>query len=232
MSNERKKAVARFENRFFELDITNLNAKETDLLMAIISQLREEKTQTVKIPFSILRDLVDYRNCSEEEFSLLMARMREKLRLLELREDPVFGDWYPLFEKTRADREGKYLLFQLNTISIAIFMNLTRNFTQVPLESYVKIRGKYAKRICLYLLKFSGSGYWSISIENFRRVIGVPTAYTAKKINQKILEPAINELSELFEDLEVSCTYGGQRNRTVIGYEFRYRKHASERKAG
>jgi hypothetical protein len=54
----------------------------------------------------------------------------------------------------------------------------------------------------------------------------------AKKINQKILEPAINELSELFEDLEVSCTYGGQRNRTVIGYEFRYRKHASERKAG
>lgn len=227
---EERKAIARFENRFFELDITGLNAKETDLLMAIISQIRNDHTQTVRIPFSVLRDLVDYRNCTEKEFALFMGEMRKKLSLLELREDPVFGDWYPVFERTRADAEDKYLLFQLNTISLAIFMNLTKNFTQVPLESYVKISGKYAKRICLYLLKFSGTGYWSISLEEFRRVIGVPSSYDARKIKQKIIDPAIKELAPLFSGLEVVPTYGGERNRTVIGYEFRYLENAFYKK--
>ena len=220
----RKKPVVRFENKLFDVDITNLAEAQTNLFMTIISQINETEDLVVKISREELRNLSDYWNCTKAEFSAAMEAMREKLSLLYLKEDPVWGAWYPVFGKTEVDKDYKFLLFELNPLSVSLFRNLTKCYTQVPLRKFLKIRGVYAKRICLHLLKFKTTGYWTIGMEGFKNRIGVPKSYSSHKIKQKILDPSIKELSPLFPGLEVTPTYGGKRNRTIVGYEFRFEK--------
>ena len=48
------------------------------------------------------------------------------------------------------------------------------------------------------------TGYYVVNIEEFRELLNIPDYYQMGNIDQKVLKPAMKELNNYFEDLEIT----------------------------
>lgn len=90
-------------------------------------------------------------------------------------------------------------------------------------EELQKIRNKYAKRLYALLIQFKKTGYFCMSIEDFKNLMEVPQAYTLGQMNANVINRAKRELEKhnLFE------FYGepkgkGRRKISKIEISFKY----------
>ncbi|HEI2155207.1 TPA: replication initiation protein, partial [Staphylococcus aureus] len=51
---------------------------------------------------------------------------------------------------------------------------------------------------------YRSTGYYVVSIEDFRELLDIPEYYQMGNIDQKVLKPAMKELHNYFENLEVT----------------------------
>ncbi len=54
-------------------------------------------------------------------------------------------------------------------------------------------------------MQYRSTGYYQVNIEEFKEIMDVPKSYTQMgQIDQKVLKPAMKELNNYFEDLEIT----------------------------
>ncbi|EOA3510694.1 replication initiation protein, partial [Enterococcus faecalis] len=85
-----------------------------------------------------------------------------------------------------------------------IINGLTTEFSRFELSAFTSIRSTYAKTLFRLLMQYRSTGYYVVSIEDFRELLDIPEYYQMGNIDQKVLKPAMKELHNYFENLEVT----------------------------
>ena len=83
-----------------------------------------------------------------------------------------------------------------------IINRLEADFTQFELKQFTNIRSSYAKR-CSKAEAMAYSRKKEYPVDEFREMLQVPKSYRATDINQVVLKPIKEELSEYFVGLKV-----------------------------
>ncbi|EAR0142757.1 RepB family plasmid replication initiator protein [Salmonella enterica] len=112
------------------------------------------------------------------------------------------------------------------TFSDAIMPYLTQlkgQFTKVVVKNVSSLSSTYSIRIYELLQQFRSTGDRTISIEDFRAMLGLDGKYkTFKSLNQLLITPAIAELNEK-SDLAVTVETV-KKGRTVVALRFRFKE--------
>lgn len=213
------KKTVKYDNRF-NLPLLGFTAKEIDLLMCICAELKDQGCNEIDILFQDIADYL-YDGC------IPMKRLTNSLEKMCLhlaasisRSELVYEngkrriDIVSMFSKFSIDENTRMLTVALNPYFLDMFNNFTSKWTKFSLEEFIGLRLKYSKLLYRYLKeKRCLGGRYKVSLEELRTNLDIPAAYSAGQIEQKILKPALEELTGVFDRLRMERTYEITRQR-------------------
>ena len=183
-----------YKNEFNTVPLRNFNSVEMDLLMAIMSQMRDRGETRIAFSF-------------------------EELKIVR----------FVFITKYEIDKENQEILIQVNDEFAPLINQMTGSFTRFELEQFTQLKSSYSKTMYRLLKQFRLTGFVKFSIDEFRRLLDIPVSYRMCHIDQFVLKPIYNELSEIFEDLTIKKI---KKKRRVIALEFRFKHEDDLKKHG
>ena len=111
-------------------------------------------------------------------------------------EDNVF-EAMPLFRKfsvkldeqivtVRVSEEMEYILNKLNID--------TGNWTQFEFFEFATLKSVYSKTVYRFLKQYRKTGFWKVSLEDFKSLLSIPESYQASNIDNRVLNQVMKEL--------------------------------------
>ncbi len=206
MKNNNKSLETRLDNRLSNFGIRNLNVIEQNLWWSIVRLIKDKGTN--KLHFS--RDDIEFistyvfLNKSSQDFVKDMKSMGHKIVSINTelydteRKKWIIFSLFPVFE---VDEYG--LDIQVSEYFNTWFNDIQKNFTRIDLSVLIGLKSSYSKELYRFLMRWKNlrkdniyPGFWSVDINEFRRLLCIPVSYTRSDLERKILEPAKNELTK------------------------------------
>ena len=78
-----------------------------------------------------------------------------------------------------------------------------------------------------WMKQFKKTGWWRVSVEDFRILLDIPKSYVTSDINKRVLAPIEKELPQYFKGLKIHKIKSKQRGNKVIAYEFTFQKQVT-----
>lgn len=218
------KQIVLYDNVVNSVALKNFNAIDLDLLMAILSKLKNESNAEITVSFSELKNLVNYKQ-KKKSIGIAFDSMYDKLLDLKAKirlENKIIG--FVLFEKYEIDFEKKEITVIVQKDALPLFNDLTSKFTSFELRKLVNLKSVYAKSMFRILNQFKYTGFFKVGKMELLELLGAPQSYAKKSenIRAKILKPILNELRHDFKDLKITEVRSRAQGRPIVGYEFRF----------
>ena len=206
-------------------------AEEQNFFFAIITQVRDKGTQTVKFNKNDLADIANYSLEHNKRLHTTMTELKKKvgeINYTETTRDEVTKlnreDTYYLFERFSFewtdDHSHMAAEIQVSDHFQYVVNKLEAEFTQFELKQFTSIRSTYAKEMFKKLKQWRTIGKKEYSIQEFRDMLQVPKSYRATDINTVILKPILEELSNYFQNLKVTPLKARSKGAPIIAYCF------------
>lgn len=220
-----------YKNEFNTVPLRNFNSVEMDLLMAIMSQMRDRGETRIAFSFEELKVLSKYnKETAIQSFIDDLKSTYNKLIQLNVSfEDSHKFVSFVFFTKYEIDKDNQEILIQVNEEFAPLINQMTGSFTRFELEQFTQLRSSYSKTMYRLLKQFRLTGFAKFSIDEFRRLLDIPVSYKMCEIDRRVLKPICNELSEFFEDLTVKKI---KKKRRVVALEFRFKHEDDLKKHG
>lgn len=233
-----KTEIVTYHNDFNKVTLPAFSAQEQNILMGILNQLKDLGTDTLVTLYP--KDLKKFVNSeySNKEFANLIYDLENHFFKADFTiikeypdEDIISRERTHLFRKftTNIDKKTGNLinLTILVEEEFAYMLNhLVTNFTSFELQEFLALKSKYSKTLYRILKQFKTTGkcvIYSKEWKTFSEVMNIPEKFSMSRIDIKILNPAIIELSPIFKGLHFEkIKEKGSRGRggTVVGIEF------------
>ena len=224
------KEVTRYKNEMNTLSIGKWTAEEMNFLFAILTQVRDEGCKELKFDTYDLREYVEFDRTQPQRWNKTMIAVTKKISQLVYfnMEDNVF-EAMPLFRKfsvkldeqivtVRVSEEMEYILNKLNID--------TGNWTQFEFFEFATLKSVYSKTVYRFLKQYRKTGFWKVSLEDFKSLLSIPESYQASNIDNRVLKPVMKELPSIFKGLKVHKIKSRRRGNQLLGYEFTFQKKA------
>lgn len=218
--------IVKYENYMNSLRFRGFTAVDFNFLMMLCSKMRDKHTNTLEFTFSDLKHITGYpTKNSSKRFVRDILRMNDKLMSMKCilkKDDEIFQ--FVLFPTFSLNEKKETLTVSVNEKFMFILNDITKNFTKFELEQFLKIESKHSKNLYRLLKQYRITGILEISLNDFREKMDCPESYSNKYVMDKIIKPAVHELTEkhCFEDLTCTPKYAARRGRPVIGYTFEF----------
>lgn len=212
--------IVKYHNNFNSVALKNFNGVEIDLLMAICSKLKNEDINEIKLEFSDLRRMINFKHRGESRFIQNLEQMYKKLLNLSIRmetDDRIIN--FVLFTKYEILKKEKVIMIKINEEFKFLLNNLVNSFTRFELNEFISLKSNYSKEIYRRLKQFKNTGIWKVKIDTFRELLNIPPKYRMSEIDKKVLKIATEELSEFFEDFKILKVKKGKK---IDLLEFRF----------
>lgn len=196
--------IVKYHNNFNSVALKNFNGVEIDLLMAICSKLKNEDINEIKLEFSDLRRMVNYKHRGELRFIQNLEQMYKKLLNLSIRietEDKITN--FILFTKYEILKKQKIIIIKINEEFKFLLNKLINNFTRFELNEFISLKSNYSKEIYRRLKQFKNTGIWKIKMNNFRELLNIPEKYRMSEIDKKVLKISMEELNKYFNNFKI-----------------------------
>ncbi|MGL5803800.1 MAG: replication initiation protein, partial [Cetobacterium sp.] len=108
---------------------------------------------------------------------------------------------FSLFGDILTDSNRKIIEIPINPRFRYLINNIMDNFTVIDLKQLVSLKGNYAKVLYRLLKQFEATKLYTVKLEDFRDLMGVPNTYAMFTIRQKVLKPCMEQLGQYFEGL-------------------------------
>lgn len=200
--------AVKYHNDVNSVSLEKFTPKELDILMAIMSRMRNHGEDEITFNFDQLKKLVRWqRKQNIETFALALDRTYKKLIQCNIR----LGDsreWirFVLFTRYKISLEKQTISIKVNAEFRFVLNELSSNFTRFELEEFTGLRSSYAKEFYRRMKQFRSTGFWRVSVEEFRRMMDIPVTYQNKHLDAKIFAPIMAELGEKYH-LEIKKIY-------------------------
>lgn len=243
--------VVKYHNDLNKIKIPLLSEQEHNFFMLILTLVKENlinkenDNSIITIYFEDLKRFLG-KNVTKDEFGELIEAFRNKIFKADftmlIKDGNLIGEITThLFEYFSVWKESNELEvngfnspgrldLKITPHFLYLIDELNANFTYFELNEFLKIKGKYSKVLYRLLKQFRGTGKmlnFSKDWDNFCELMQIPSEYTQSKIDEKILLPAIKELTSrgkpIFKDLTFKKIKDKSRRGQggkVIGIEF------------
>lgn len=212
--------IVKYNNDLNSFSLGSLSKLELNLFLTICSEAVDRNTDEIEVSLSELKEKANIKRLSYEKFVVFIQKTMNNIASLGIKtysqeNDGEFTIFYPLKNVKVSPKQNK-MVFKINDDYIYLFNELAKNFTEFELLEYLSIKSKYSKE-CYRRLKQFSTGWWKVSIENFRMLLGIPDSYVMTNINTNVLKPITEDLSGLFETFEIEKVYEkGKRGRPEV----------------
>lgn len=232
--------IVKYRNELNKVALRNFKSKELDLFIAIISRMRNMEDDVI-FSFDYLKNLIQYETSNSIEiFHKELKSMYNKLiRCIYGWEDEDQIVRFVLFTEYTIDKKNKIVKIGINKKYSWVLNAITEGlFTRFELEEFIKLKSSYTKEFYRRMKQFKSTGFWSTSLDEFRRLMDIPVSYRMCDIDLKVLKPIQKELKEKY-GLKIQKTYNkkGRGRPAVSGFIFtflkeedKYKKEIKEKK--
>ncbi|CRF40976.1 replication initiation protein [Helicobacter ailurogastricus] len=231
-------------NNIYKVSLGSLTALENNLLYSICDKVKNKKDIIVHFTAKDLRQIAGLKTFSGAKLTALAKSLSKKLIaahfevLIPVGEDLVSSEYIGLFSRFsvvhhKSNGEFEHLTVQVGQHFTHLLNALTKDFTIFKLNTFVKLKSKYAKTLFRLLERFRNTSY-EITFTNivyknnwagFCEFMGIPKSYKIADIESGILAPACKELGYTKNEIDVLLgqgkTYEDLRDRpyNTIFYE-------------
>lgn len=253
--NPETKEIVKYNNVLTDLALRKFNAVDLDIFMTLCSVCKERGVNDIVIPLSQLKTYSHYTKSNrmtqtEEEkiaeqknlpispksfIGALKQTNRKILGLnleLDNNETPGVYIQFNLFQTFIIDEKRGTLTVKVNEDFAYILNELSSDFTKFDLAEFVALKSFYAKETYRQLKRYKDTGLWWVSSEDFRKILCIPDGYSQSDIDGRVLAPVVNELTPLFENLDIQKQYSmkGLRGRpSVSAYKFLWKPSVKQK---
>ncbi|RTJ76761.1 replication initiation protein [Campylobacter jejuni] len=242
--------IVKYNNDFNLLPMPELKAIQMDMFMAIISLTKDKKENTpflkkffnpdkrkIIIPQKKFIELCRL-NDSKMDYKEIFFAIDDCLKklcnfLISYQKDERTIYNFVCFEEASIIADEVHITLQSRFYDMII--NKKFGFTAFELAEFAELSGKYTKTLYRLLKQFRTTGKARFEWEEFCRIMKIPENYRQIDIDQRILKPAIKELSKernLFDQIRVPFknlaykkekTAGRGRGGKVSGISFTFK---------
>jgi len=177
----------------------------------------------IRLKFEELKNLSQYSDTHKQRFINDLQNVYKKMLQLTYREVTTKRiDYFVLFTGFSIDIENEFVEVRTNPDLEHILNKISSNFTKFELEEFTELRSSYSKTAFRLLKQFRQTGFWKVSLENFRELLDIPKSYKIDKITTKVLQPIEKELSPIFKNLQIK-KITAQKSRKIEYLEFKFK---------
>ncbi|EHY1167177.1 replication initiation protein [Campylobacter jejuni] len=242
--------IVKYNNDFNLLPMPELKAIQMDMFMAIISLTKDKKENTpflkkffnpdkrkIIIPQKKFIELCRL-NDSKMDYKEIFFAIDDCLKklcnfLISYQKDERTIYNFVCFEEANIIADEVHITLQSRFYDMII--NKKFGFTAFELAEFAELSGKYTKTLYRLLKQYRTIGKAYFEWEEFCRIMKIPENYRQIDIDQRILKPAIKELSKernLFDQIRVPFknlayekekTAGRGRGGKVSGISFTFK---------
>ena len=102
---------------------------------------------------------------------------------------------------------------------------LSGGYTKYELRQHNSLISTYSKNAFRHLKRFERTGWWKVSLGEFKRLLDVPESYRLSDLRRRVLTPIRDELSNYFEGLKIEEVKGvgpkGRMTTTHLYFTFK-----------
>lgn len=227
------KETVKYGNELNMVVFQKFTAVEMDLFFVIVSKMKDKGLSEVVFSFDELKHLSNYKPTATKRFIADLNSTYDKM--MDLKYSANYSTenqlnikrfvLFPGFNIT-ADKENGEIVPGTGKVAIKVnpelvhVLNDLRTWTTYSLKEFVDLKSVYSKYLFRLLKQFRTKGLYTVKIEDFRELLDVPPSYKVAQIDQKIINPAIKELQEIFPKLAVKKNKARTKGSKVLGYEF------------
>lgn len=244
-------AIVKYNNDLNYMPLPNFTGRQYDLFFSIISEIKEkhENSNILKRFFdSNKRELViPYENfvkiCRINEWNRSFIEVYKEIEtflniLLEYKisyRTPNAYYAFVCFEEAKHDTIEQTICITFQKKFYNMVVNYNLGFTRFELTEFISLNGKYTKTLYRLLKQYRHTGYMRMEWQEFIRILEIPINYRQTDIDQRILKPAVKELTKErnlfdtkripFENLSYKKIKGKGRGRggNVLAIEFSFK---------
>lgn len=227
--------VVKYQNDLNTATMRTWSEIEMNILFAIVAKIREKSTNNTTLTFEQIKDLANFKkNLTKKEFVAELVNVSKKLatlNYLESSEDEMVISLFVLFQTFTIDRNKETLTVSVHPQFEYVFNKIGMEFTQFELKEFIDVSSTYAKTAYRLLKQYRSTGWWKITIDDFKKLLDVPKSYKSSHIDTRVLTPILEQLggtddTAIFKNLKVSKDKkkGRGRGGILTGYTFTFDK--------
>ena len=218
--------IIRYHNDMNRVSFSNFNEKELDLFFSICQQMKEKSLKEVTFSFVELRQLSNYSNRSIQRLYSDLDKVYKKMLELNLKyEDEKEIRRFVLFSKYVLKKDEKTVTIKASEDFEYILNNLIGSFTKFDLIDFVNLKSSYSKNMFKLLKQWDTKKERSFKIDELKEILGIPKGFSFGKINERVLNPIMNELPQHFNNLKLEKIKTG---RSVTSLKFTWKGKAEK----
>ncbi|MGL4357855.1 MAG: replication initiation protein, partial [Cetobacterium sp.] len=209
--------LLKYHNHMNDVSFNGFSEKELNLFFSLIFLAKEKRVTKLIIPFSELKELA-VGDKNRERFLKNLENVNSKL--IKLGHRVEIGNKihiFSLFNVFTIDQDTDELIVQVNEIFSYMLNDLVGNFTKFDLIEFVSLKSAYSKNMFKLLKQWESARIKEFKINDFRDILNIPKGFTMSKINERVLNPILTELSEYFPNLKLEKIKTG---RSVTSLKF------------
>ena len=221
--------IVKYHNDMNLQALSKFNSAEMDLLMVLLSRVRDRGESEITFTFDQLQTLSKYDAKDTERFAKDIKSTNDKLLGLTcsiMMGSKIVG--FALFPEYEIDPDkGTLKLKVAQKWTYLVNDLITGNWTRFELQEFVGLTSRYAKALYRQLKQWKYLGEKTFSMNEFRYLLDIPESNRISDIDRRVLSPCMKELSPCFENLNVEKTYSRKQHRkgrpSVSGYKFTWK---------
>lgn len=226
--------VVRYNNGLNTVPLRKFTPVEMDIFWAVCSKMKRKGTEELTFEFEDFEKLTKYDRREKDSFYIALKRTWEKMKQLNYSyEDDGYYEDFVLFQRFAIDKDNEKIIIQASERFEFILNSLEVGFTRFELDNLTEIDSSYVKELYRYLMQYRNkdtkSGYWAVTVDDFREALDVPDSYRMSHIDSRIFNKAKKELLEpkggnnpIFDELsfeKIKAKKGNKIQRFVIRFK-------------
>lgn len=227
--------VAKYSNDFNAVPLKDFSLVQKKILMTLIWLIKETDGSDITIDYDRFISLAQSKPRSLEEGIRMIRETFRKILSLSITEIETETSYeeFMLFTARKVDKKNGEITVRVNPDYFSLIKDFANEYTKFPLQIGNSFSKQYTIDIYKFLRQFADTGFWVVTVENFKRYLAIPDSYGATKIREKIINPALEELKKYYPNLRLEEVKAkrkrGERGRPkVTSYRFHFDKEARD----
>ena len=198
------KVMIKYHNDMNVVAFKKFNQRELNIFFSICEFMKDKGDSTITFSYDEIKQMANLNVPTNQVFEELLESTYDKLLQLKIgyvNKDIV--EKFILFTGYKINKNDKLVDITINAQYQYILNELSKNFTVFELQEFNALVSSYSKNMFRLLKQYKSTGFYKVSIEEFRRLLDIPESYNMSKISVKVIDPIEKELSNYFEEFRV-----------------------------
>lgn len=204
--------MIKYHNDMNLIAFKDFSQRELNIFFSLCLLMKEKGIGEITLSYDEIKNVIPDRFESNKKFEEILESVYDKLLQLRLESrDKNKIEKFILFTSYKIHVSEKTVTINTNSDYSYILNNLSKNFTLFELQEFNELSSTYSKHMFRLLKQYRSTGFFKISVDEFRRLLDIPESYTMKKIGVKVLAPIEKELIHYFMDFKIHKIKEGRR---------------------